>query len=361
MILKPRIVAWELTRRCNLKCRHCRAAEAGDTDAKELTTEQIARVMDDILTVARPLLILTGGEPLLRNDLYEIIHAGRERGFAVAVAPNGTLLDRSAAERMVKLGVHRVSISLDGPTAEIHDDFRGVAGAFEGALRGCQACRSAGLPFQINTTLTVANIEHVEAMAALTAELGAVALHTFSPVPVGRGTELDRREIEASLSQDALDRLCRLYENAPIPVRVTCAPQFYRRVRECRGLSTDARRSGSTRHPAVGHDSFSHGCIAGKAYVFIGADGHVQPCGYLPVDCGNVLVEGFADVWGHSQVLRDLREPAKLKGKCGRCEAMTVCGGCRARAYALTGDYLAPDPFCTYPAPTVGKTEKENM
>ena len=342
--MKPRIVAWELTRRCHLKCAHCRAASADGGTGEELTTEQIVGVMDDIVAVGRPMLILTGGEPMLRADLYEIIESARERGLAVAVAPSGTLIGESEARRMVALGVHRVSVSLDGPTAAMHDEFRGVAGAFQGALRGCEACRKAGLPFQINTTLTVSNIERLEEMVTLAARLGAAAFHTFSPVPVGRGMSLARAEIAASLSREFLERLLKVYESAPIPVRVTCAPQFYRLLRERTGTGAAGREK------AVGHDSFSHGCIAGRAYAFIGAEGNVQPCGYLPLSCGNVLAEGFGEIWEKSEVLRNLRDARTLKGKCSKCGMIGICGGCRARAYAVTGDYLAADPFCTYSA-----------
>ena len=352
--LRPRVVAWELTRRCNLRCVHCRAWSEEETGEKELSTGEILRVMDDILRVSRPLLILTGGEPMLREDLYEVIGAARERGFTTAVAPNGTLLDERAARRMVELGVHRVSISVDGATAEVHDKFRGVAGAFEGAMRGCAACREAGLPFQINTTLTVDNIEQLEGMVELAAGLGAAAFHTFSPVPVGRGKTLARKEIAAALSREFLERLLAVYERAPIPVRVTCAPQFYRLLRERRG-----GEGAKSRAKAVGHDSFSHGCIAGRAYVFIGAEGKVQPCGYLPVSCGNVLEEGFEAIWEKSEVLRSLRDGGALKGKCAGCGAADICGGCRARAYAVTGDYLAADPFCTYTAGGKAKGEED--
>ena len=354
MNTKPRIIAWELTRRCNLKCAHCRSASTIASDTDELSTPQIISVMDAILPVARPLLILTGGEPMLRPDLFDIIAAAHDRGFTVAVAPNGTLLDEPAARKMVSLGVHRVSISLDGPTADLHDDFRGEIGAFDAVMRACQACKVAGLPFQINTTLTSRGINHLEQMVALAASLGAVALHTFSPVPVGRARELDRKEISASLSPQFLERLLHVYQNSPIPVRVTCAPQFYRLLRERTG-----GRVAQTRAVPVGHDSFSHGCIAGRAYVFIAANGSVQPCGYLPISCGNVLSNPFAEIWEKSETLANLRNPHSVRGKCRSCDSLAICGGCRARAYALTGDYLAPDPFCNYQSPASAISQGE--
>ena len=331
-----RIVAWELTRRCNLSCVHCRAAAADEPVEGELTTAQVVSVMDDIARVARPLVILTGGEPMLREDLFEIIRAGRTRGFTIAVASNGTLLDETAARRMKRAGVHRVSISLDGAGARSHDAFRGVPGAFEAAMKGCRACRAVGLPFQINTTVTARNVDEVEPLLRLAAEVGAVAYDVFMLVPVGRGEDLADVELSAPAQERLLNWLYEQYRRAPIPVKATCAPHFQRILRQ-RGESEGIRV-----------DTTSRGCLAGRSFVFIGNTGEVQPCGYLPIRCGNVLAEGFAEIWKTSEVFRKLRDDGALSGKCGRCEYVEVCGGCRARAYAGTGDYLGPEPFCSY-------------
>ncbi len=355
---KLRIVAWELTRRCNLSCLHCRAAGTVPDERAELTTGQILSVMDDVARIAHPLLILTGGEPMLRDDLYEIIAAARERAFHVAVAPNGTLLSEAAARKMVVLGVHRVSISLDGATAEFHDAFRQVSGAFDAAVEACRNCLSAGLPFQINASLTARNLDQVEPLLELATQLRAAAFHVFVTVPVGRGRELTDEELSAPLEEEFLERLCDVYEQSPIPIRVTCAPQFYRILREKKVSGTFlngnvahvVKKVPDTffTHVAVGPDSFSRGCIAGRRYVFISSVGDVQPCGYLPLSCGSVLNEGFTEIWEGSEILRNLRDQTALQGKCRDCDYAAVCGGCRARAYAKTGNYLAQDPYCTY-------------
>lgn len=299
--------------------------------------------MDDIRSVGRPMIILTGGEPTLREDFYDIARAGRDRGFRMVAAPNGTRVDESVAGRMKEAGIQRVSISLDAADPDLHDQFRGVPGAFQGAVAGIGACRAAGLPFQVNSSITVANVDQLGSLLELAVDLGAAAFHVFLLVTVGRGHDLVGQEVPAAAQESILNWLYEQRMRSPIQVRATCAPHFYRILRqraakEARPVTTDR----------FGMDALTRGCLAGRGFVFISSHGDVQPCGYLPIACGNVLVDRFRRVWEGSETLRLLRDDRALKGKCGCCEYVTVCGGCRARAHARTGDMLAPEPFCDY-------------
>ncbi len=338
----PKLVALETTRRCNLHCIHCRASagasgsRTGQPPQGELTKEEIFRLFDALAERGRPILILTGGEPLMRPDIFEIARRGADMGFHMSMAPNGTLMDDEVVRRMIESGIQRIGISLDGASAETHDAFRQMPGAFAGAMKGIDAACRAGLPFQINTSVTAFNASEVAKVHELAKSLGASAHHIFMLVRVGRGRSLDA-ELPPAEQEKMLHWLHDRAKEGLISVRATCAPHYFR-------ILTQAEKHS----PASSHSAITRGCTAGDRFVFISSTGHVQPCGYLEVDCGDLRKQGFWEIWDNSPTLEDLRHWDRLKGKCGICEFRSVCGGCRARAYAATGDVLAEEPACLY-------------
>lgn len=339
----PKLIAWELTRTCNLDCIHCRAAASMGPYEGELTTEEIFRILEEITEVSRPVIILTGGEPLLRKDLLDIAKKAVSLGLKPVLATNGTLLTVELARELKEAGISRVSISLDGATSLAHDNFRKMPGAFEGALRGIRILKEVGLPFQINTTITAVNADELPKVHELAKELGAVAHHIFLLVPVGRGKELS----EESLSPERYEALLHWFyeqrEKSGLHLKATCAPHYYRIMRE------RARAEGKeVTYETFGLDAVTRGCLAGVGFCFISHKGIVQTCGYLEVPCGDLRKNTFKEVWENSEVFNKLRNFKLYKGKCGKCEYIRVCGGCRARAYEATGDYLEEEPLCTY-------------
>mgnify|MGYP005830980955 CR=1 FL=1 len=353
-----RLVAWEVTRSCNLSCVHCRAAAMDRPYADELTTEEGLRLLEAIATLGSPIVILTGGEPLLRPDIFDLAAHGHAKGLRMTMAPNGTLVTLEAARRMKEAGIQRISISLDGANAASHDAFRQVPGAFEGALMGIRHAKEADLPFQINTTITASNLRELPRIQELAVKLGAVAHHIFLLVPVGRGKTLQEQSINAEQYEQTLHWFYEQRDKVPLQLKATCAPHYYRILRQ------RARQEGrSVDRQTFGLDAMTRGCLGGTGFCFISHVGDVQPCGYLEVTCGNVRQESFPKIWENSLVFQRLRKFKALEGKCGRCKYVRVCGGCRARAYEATGDYMAEEPLCLYepkaPMPnTAGSQER---
>ncbi len=342
-ILKPdlRMIAWELTRSCNLNCLHCRAAAEQGPYAGELTTEECFRFIDEVAAFSKPVLILTGGEPLLRKDIFEIASYGTHKGLRVVMAVNGTLLNAEKARAAKQAGIQRVSISLDGAVAEAHDRFRGVTGAFTGAMEGISYLKEAGLAFQINTTVTMRNLGEIEDILQLAIEKGAAAHHIFLLVPTGRGRELAHEGVTPEEYEQTLTWFAEQDSKAPIQLKATCAPQYHRIIHQ-QGNTKDRKGQGDGLH------TFTRGCLGGISFCFVSHQGDTQPCGYLEVSGGNIRERSFQEIWEKAAVFQHLRDVRALKGKCGRCEYRLVCGGCRARAYALHGDYLAEEPLCPY-------------
>jgi heme b synthase len=338
-----RLVAWEITRNCNLSCVHCRASATMGPYEGELDTPACLNLLDQIHVVGDPIIILTGGEPLLRPDIFEIARYGSDKGLRMVMAPNGTLITEDKALQMADAGIQRISISLDGATREIHDRFRGVDGAFDGALQGIAMAKKAGVEFQINTTITKSNLDQIPDIQKLAINLGAVAHHIFLLVPTGRGkyivdTEIDAQEYEATLNWFYDQR-----DKAPLQLKATCAPHYYRILRQ------RAREEGQkVTFQTHGLDAVSRGCLGGVGFCFISHTGIVQPCGFLNVACGDVTQKPFQEIWNRSDVFMRLRDYDCLTGKCGDCEYKKVCGGCRARAFEATGDYMAEEPLCNY-------------
>lgn len=333
---KPRLVAWELTRACNLTCEHCRASAIEEPEEDELSGEEIKEITDQIAEIGN-ILILTGGEPLVRDDIYDIANYADDQGLRVVLATNGTLLTNKVVEDLKNVGVQRISVSLDGSNPSSHDRFRGVEGSFNDVLEGIEILKNEGMPFQINTTITKKNVDEIEEILNLSQELGATALHIFLLVPTGRGEELEDQEISPQKYEDVLNWFYEKKDEVDMEFKATCAPHYYRIM---------AQKGGE--FGKNGLDSKTGGCLAGKAYCFISRTGEVYPCGYLPIKVGDVTEKDFKDIWRYGEVFQDLRNPSNLKGKCGECEYKKLCGGCRARAYSATRDYLEEEPYCIY-------------
>jgi len=346
-----RMVAWEVTRSCNLACIHCRAASKYGPYPDELTTEQCLHLLDEIAAFSNPVIILTGGEPLLRDDIYEITSYGNDKGLRMVLATNGTLVTEEIAGRMVKSGIKRVSVSIDGPDKESHDTFRNVTGAFDGAMSGIQAMKKAGLEFQINTTITKANLHQIQEIMDLAITLGAVAHHIFLLVPTGRGKEMAGQAISPEEYEKTLNWFYEQSLHCPIQLKATCAPHYFRifhqRGGKNRGTAIRDRGAAVNDEESPFH-TMTRGCLGGSSFCFMSHTGRVQPCGYLEVDCGQIKERGFREIWEGSPILKELRNLNLYKGKCGRCQFIRVCGGCRARAYEIQGDYLAEEPFCVH-------------
>ena len=337
------MIAWELTRGCNLACIHCRASAERGPYPGELSTQECLRVMDEIASISKPVIILTGGEPLLRPDIFDLARYGTDKGFRMVMATNGTLMTEEAVQKMMASGIQRISVSLDGPSSETHDAFRKVKGAFESSLKGIELAKRGGLEFQINTTITQMNLHLIADILKLAVDLGAVAHHIFLLVPTGRGKELQDQEISALDYEKTLNWFYEQRERVPLQLKATCAPHYYRILRQ------RAKKEGKKITPKeYGLDAMTRGCLGGISFCFLSHVGQVQPCGYLELDCGNVRKQSFKEIWENSPVFLNLRNTDGYKGKCGICEYRKVCGGCRARAYESLGDYLGEEPYCIY-------------
>jgi heme b synthase len=343
VVNKVRMIAWEVTRSCNLNCAHCRAAASCGPYAGELSTEKCLKLIDEIAAVSTPVIILTGGEPLLRPDIFEIATYGTNKGLRMVMATNGTLVTLAVARKMMESGIKRVSISIDGKDAHSHDAFRQEKGAFEKAMAGIQALKDAAIEFQINTTITIANLEQIKDILELAKNIGAAAHHIFLLVPTGRGKELAGQAITAADYEETLMWFHQESLSCEIQLKATCAPHYFRIMHQNKSKGAEPKKK------AGGHfQESTRGCLGAISFCFISHVGQVQPCGYLELDCGNVKKKSFAAIWENSEVFRNLRDYSKYGGKCGRCEFIKVCGGCRARAFEKTGDYLSEEPLCLY-------------
>jgi len=339
----PRLVAWEITRNCNLSCIHCRASATNGPYSGELDTESSFRLLDQITAAADPIVILTGGEPLLRQDIFKIARYGTDKGLKMVMAPNGTLITEDIARQMADSCIKRISISLDGATSGSHDRFRKVDGAFDGAINGIRLAAAAGIEFQINTTITKSNLDQIPLIHELAIKLGAAAHHIFLLVPTGRGKYIVDQEITAEEYEKTLNWFYEQREKSTMQLKATCAPHYYRILRQ--RAKEEGKKVTFETH---GLDAVTRGCLAGTGFCFISHTGIVQPCGFLHVNCGDITKNTFGDIWKNSEVFQSLRNFENLEGKCGICEFRKVCGGCRARAYEATGNYQAPEPLCTY-------------
>ncbi len=328
-----RLLFWESTARCNLACMHCRRLDADDPAATDdLSTDEVRRLFDSAATLGKPILVFSGGEPLLRPDWGELADYARSIQLPTALATNGTLIDGATAAKIAEAGFRRVAISLDGSDGKIHDAFRGIGGAFDDALAGISALGKTAVPLQINVTIAAHNDAQLDAMYELARSLGAVALHLFLLVPVGCGVQIGpSHQLSPKRYEQVLAWICDRQADGEMEIRATCAPHYYR-IAAQRGLD-------------IGR---SRGCLCGLSVVFVSHAGEVFPCGYLPASCGSVRTGELANIWRTSDVLNSLRDYDQLTGKCGRCKFKTICGGCRARAFAAEGDFLAEEPSCSH-------------
>jgi heme b synthase len=259
------------------------------------------------------------------------------------MATNGTLLNHELVGKMKESGIKRVSISLDGENAEKHDAFRKVQGAFNASLKGISLLKEAGVEFQINTTVTRHNADDIDKILKMAVDLGAVAHHIFLLVPTGRAKDMENQEIDSRKYENLLHWFYNMRDKTPLHLKATCAPHYYRILRQeahAKGEKID--------FDTYGMDALTRGCLGGTSFCFISYDGIVQPCGYLELNCGDLKESSFDVVWKDSKIFNELRDFSTYKGKCGRCEFRKFCGGCRARAYEATGDYLAEEPLCAY-------------
>ena len=337
-----RLLFWESTAACNLSCKHCRRLEE-ETEG-ELTTDEFRGVIDSAAELGKPIIVFSGGEPLQRADWYGLADHARSRGLPTALATNGTLVDAALAERITSAGFHRVSVSIDGADAATHDEFRGAAGAFEAALAGIAELRRAGQAVQINASIALHNFRQVDELYDLACRVGAEALHLFLLVPVGCGQQIaESHQLSPAQCEKLLNWLCdrqlaggppsvaKAMEGRGLSLKATCAPHYMRVAAE-RGL--DVRRG--------------RGCLAGVGVIFVSHVGEVFPCGYLPLSCGSVRRAPLAEIWRDSKQLAEIRDYSLLTGNCGSCRYKGICGGCRARAYAETGDWRGAEPMCVY-------------
>ncbi len=342
----PKWIAWEITRRCNLRCVHCRSSSDVEVKAHpDFSTDEAFRIIDDITSYAHPVMVLSGGEPLLREDVFRIARYGTDKGLRMCLATNGTLVDDKTCTKIKESGIRIVSLSLDGSEEKVHDNFRGQAGAFDGSIRAARLFRTHGIEFIINSSFTKRNQEEIPKVYALAKELGATAWYMFMIVPTGRGEEIMNELISKEDYEEILDWHYHMEKNEKdILVRPTCAPHYYRIVLQ-KSKEEGAHFERRTLKFSTGG---SKGCIAGQVIALIDVDGNVLPCSYFPMPAGNIRTQSFKDIWEHSTLFRELRDFKQYKGKCGSCEFVSLCGGCRARAYAVHGDYLAEEPFCSY-------------
>jgi heme b synthase len=347
----PRLIFWETTAGCNLRCIHCRRIDVADGLVPEdLTSAESKQLIDQIVAFCNPILVLSGGEPLIRPDIFEVAECAVARGLRVALATNGTLIDKHMAQRIVDAGIRRIAISLDGATAETHDAFRALPGCFTQALEGIEHLRRQGMSVQINTTVARHNIDELPQILSLALSLGADALHIFLLVPVGCGVEIaDEQMISPRQYEEVLNWLCDRDQEGLLELKATCAPHYFRIARQRTAAEKQQRVVGAA--AASDLHAMTKGCLAGTGVCFVSHKGEVFPCGYLPLLAGNVRERPLQEIWERSEVFSALRDPELLQGKCGRCEFKRICGGCRARAYGMTGNYLDEEPFCVYEPP----------
>lgn len=342
----PKWIAWEVTRRCNLKCIHCRSSsELSIKGHPDLPLKEAFRIIDDISNYAKPVTVISGGEPLLREDVFDIASYGTQKGLRMCLATNGSLVDNYVCKMIKKSEIRIVSLSLDGSTERIHDDFRNQKGAFKGTMNAIEMFKHHGIEFLINSSFTKRNQEEIPKVYRLVKELGATAWYMFMIVPTGRAGEIMDELISRDDYEEILDWHYHMEkEEKDLLVRPTCAPHYYRIVLQ------NSKKDGSKfeRRSLKFSTGGSKGCIAGQLICLINVDGDVLPCSYFPISAGNILRQPFKEIWENSELLKNLRDFRSYKGKCGFCEFLNVCGGCRARAYAISGDYLQEEPYCSY-------------
>ena len=356
----PFLVIWETTQACDLVCRHCRASAQPDRDPRELSTDEGERLLVEAAEMGTPVFILSGGDPAKRPDLHRLIRAGKDLGLRMGTIPAATpALSRELVCRLKDSGLDQMALSLDFPRADLHDAFRGVPGSFAKTMEAIEWAREVHLPLQINTTLFGESVPYFAEMAEFVQGLGVVFWEVFFLVPVGRGEDLGG--LTAEQCEDLFGILYGVQKRAAFIVKVTEAPHYRRYVAQ-RELAESGFREVPGKHGGMemprqllrsegpGHTVglAPRGVNAGNGFVFVSHVGDVYPSGFLPLSAGNVRTQKLSEMYRRSELFRSLRDPDRLLGRCGRCEFRSICGGSRSRAFALTGDYLATDPWCAY-------------
>lgn len=323
------IISWNTTNACNMYCKHC-YRDAGVKAEEELNTEEGLTLIDQIADAGFKIMIFSGGEPLMRNDIFTLVSRAREKGLRPVFGTNGSLITGKVARRLKEAGAMAMGISLDSVDPKSHDEFRATPGAWQGAVDGMYACREAGLPFQIHTTVMDWNMPEVEKLTDFAVKVGAMGHHIFFLVPTGRAVNIEAESLRAEQYEELLRRIMKKQTEVQIELKPTCAPQFMRIASQ---MEIKTR--------------FSKGCLAGLSYCIISPKGIVQPCAYLNIPAGNVRETNFGEIWREAEIFKNLRTEEYMGG-CGTCQYKKTCGGCRARAYFYHGDYMAEEPWCLY-------------
>ena len=346
MEFRPKWIAWEITRRCNLRCVHCRSSSQLEVEGHpDFSLDEAKRVLDDIRSYASPVVVLSGGEPLLRSDVFDIAAYGTGLGLRMCLATNGSLVTAETCRQITESGIRMVSLSLDGSTATVHDDFRNQPGAFDGVMNAIRLFNEHGIDFLVNSSFTKRNQDEAPKIYQLVKSLGATAWYLFMIVPTGRGEEIMAELIPPDEYEAMLNWHYDMEkEEDELLVRPTCAPQYYRVVLQRAKEEGEKFKRRTLKFSTGG----SKGCLAGQLICMIDVDGNVLPCSYFPLPAGNIRTQSFREIWEESPLFLEMRDFAGYKDHCGRCEYLNVCGGCRARAWAVTGDYLAGEPFCSH-------------
>ncbi|MCG8403348.1 MAG: putative heme d1 biosynthesis radical SAM protein NirJ2 [Firmicutes bacterium] len=323
------LVSWNTTNACNLYCKHC-YRDSGARAEEELNTAEGVALINEIAAAGFKIMIFSGGEPLMRDDIFHLLNHAHTMGLRPVLGSNGTLITPETARKLKAAGAMAVGVSLDSADPGRHDQFRASPGAWQGAVDGMRACREAGLPFQVHTTVMEWNSGEIETLTGLSVELGARGHHVFFMVPTGRAVDIEAETLRAREYEALIKRIIEKQKQVDIELKPTCAPQFMRIASQ---LGVKMR--------------FSRGCLAGTAYCIISPKGQVQPCAYLDIPLGNVRDMPFSRIWRENEVLQRLRT-MDYSGGCGACGYKKICGGCRARAYFYHGDYMAAEPWCLY-------------
>lgn len=350
---RPFLVIWEATQACDLACVHCRACAQPLRNPLELSTDEAKRMIDDVADLQTPLFVITGGDPLKRPDVYDLVRHAADKGLRPSMTPSATpLLTREAIVKLKESGLARLAISLDGPTAEIHDGFRRVKGSFDLTIQGARWAREIGLPVQINTTITRHNLHLIDDVIALLEELDIALWSVFFLVPTGRGSEIDL--ISADEFEQVFAKLYETSRRVKFDIKSTEAQHYRRYLLQRRTeLKREGKPSGQL-PPVLGTASADgigrapKGINDGKGFAFVSHTGEVFPSGFLPISAGNVRQQKLSYLYRESPLFQSLRDADKLEGKCGRCEYKQICGGSRARAFALTDNAFAEEPCCSY-------------
>jgi radical SAM protein len=347
----PFTIAWEVTRACAYACVHCRADAQHKRDPRELTTQEAFTLIDRLAEFGHPILIFTGGDPMMRPDLFELIAYASQKGLRCSLTPTATALPtRQRLEKARQAGIRRIALSLDAPRPEIHDDFRKVHGSWQRTIDILHRAKEVGLSVQVNTTVANHNVDILPEMVPFIEEVGAVQWSLFFLVPTGRAQV--EKMISAEEHEHIFHWLFDLSKKAPFDIKGTAAPMYRRVAIECKRAESQNGEAvtfqGAGFQYADGLNRPTKGVNDGNGFLFISHTGDIEPSGFLPLAAGNVRTADIVDVYRNHPLFIDLRDPDKLKGRCGICEYRDVCGGQRGRAYGVTGDYLATDPACVY-------------